>query len=538
MAACSPQASAPGADGTGNVDAAADVAVTDLVQAETILDTELDGTDSLPDIIGDAPDVADAVATALDGSDAVLEAVPDVAADCPAIPQDVTTTGDVPYWIANDIDLSNLGVITTCGACSDVYLQVKPNDLPIGPTCTTACPAPYPCTCGTCPWIETPLMNVPRAKATAIWTGEEVLVFGGATVADAPGTVTTFSAERWNPSKADGFQMLSLPFTVTVDANYGSTVKAFWTGTEALVFMNPDQSTYDPMADHQFTFDPKTNKVQELPLSPVTYPLYVWTGEKLFGSGFDRALSKPSKWVFKLVSWSAGDGWQNISFPSQFLLPGASVGSSCATALDGAVFIFDAQGDRNPAAGLDPSKPLMLRYSPDSNSWEALPQTMLPGLTCEHPGEGNVLFHAFPDGIAFIPAVDTKGQPPVGEIWWKATGTWTAMKTPPLRDAGYGPAALWTGKEFLLSGPDYDDPTTTGKLLPDASGMDGPTWPARYDPYADKFGFTTSVGYPKHYRAYAARVYTGTEFCAIGGMNGEFATTIHADGVRLLLPNP
>lgn len=504
MAACSPQASAPGVDG------AADVALAETV----VLDAEVDGTDSLPDIIADVPDVADTSATA-------------DSADAP----------DIPYWIAHDIDIAGLGVVNSKGSNNcDPYIIVQPNDPPTPPTCTSACPAPFPCTCGTCPWIQTPPMNVPRMGAKAIWTGDEVLVFGGADQTGIGGVPppTIFTAERWKPSGGKGFEMIDLPFTVTAVAGFAPGMDAVWTGTEVIGFLR----------DHQFRFDPKTSTVTEMPLAPVhggagPAPRMFWANDTLLVWGIDRA-TYPSMPAGRIVSWTVKDGWQDIAPPPQFAAtPGPP---ACATILDGGLFVFEPSDELAVASTLDPNKPIMVRYDLTTKGWDALPQTMLPNVHCSYDGLGNVLFAAFPEGIAFIPPIgggtDAVKHPPVGEIWWKATGKWTAMAPPPLVGPFHAVDALWTGTQFVIFEVSYTDPVTSSVLLPDAGGADVPTWPIRYDPYADAFHYTTSVGYPKHVQRNTAALWSGNEIFALGGHGGIDFPTLYNDGVRLSFPQP
>ncbi len=184
----------------------------------------------------------------------------------------------------------------------------------------------------------------------------------------------------------------------------------------------------------------------------------------------------------------------------------------------------------------------MVRYDLTTKGWDALPQTMLPNVHCSYDGSGNVLFAAFPEGIAFIPPIgggtDAVKHPPVGEIWWKATGKWTAMAPPPLVGPFHAVDALWTGTQFVIFEVSYTDPVTSSVLLPDAGGADVPTWPIRYDPYADAFHYTTSVGYPKHVQRNTAALWSGNEIFALGGHGGIDFPTLYNDGVRLSFPQP
>jgi hypothetical protein len=507
-AACSPQDAAQ-ADAT---------AIADIVQMETLDDVELDGTDSLPDAIADAADTVVA-----EVSDAAVDAAVDA---------------DVPYWIAHDIDISGLGTVNPPGASSagcDPYITVQPNAPDTPPACASACPAPYPCTCGTCPWIQTPPMNVQRYGAKAVWTGDEVLVFGGWSSTLIGGVPNwEFTAERWKPSGTKGFEMIALPAAVT-SAMSGAWVDVVWTGSEAIVFMK----------DTQFTFDPKTSKLTVLPLSPVTVGLGIgarvfWVQDTLFVWGYDRATSKPEKPVPHIATWRKDTGWQDVPPPAAIMKAGAAGAPQCATILDNMVYALDC-GAPAAASGVDVTKPLLIRYSLVSKSWEALPQTMASGTHC-NPQE-NILFAAFPDGIAFIPRIDggpnAAKYPAVGAIWWKATSKWTAMVQPPI----IGPlavdmnAVLWTGDRFVIAGPYFFDPGLASIL---AFGLykEWPGWPTTFDPYANQFGYMTSVGFPKHSRDAMAWAWTGSELIALGGTNGIDFETIHKDGVRHHLGQP
>ena len=500
------------------------------------------------DVAAAAADAVD-VAPELDGG---AVALPDVVSDSkpdvkPDVAFDAVAGSDIPYWILHDTDLSNLGIVGGNPYCANPYLEVQPNDPPHDPSCTSACPAPYPCTCGTCPWIMTPPMIVPRFDAEAIWTGEEVLIFGGQSQ-NGPGSggPIPFTAERWNPSKDKGFSFIELPFAVTVgDQVYGDMwVKPIWTGNEALVLMK----------DHFFRFDPKTSLVQELPPSPVTTfwgnnPAVFWLNETLFMWGLDRATTTANAQAFKIriVTWRSATGWQDVALPTDYVTLDTARPPQCITALGDSIYEFDLDS-LTPAKGngVDPKKPLMLRYSLSSKTWEALPQTMLPTVHCEmDPGnDGLVLFQSFPDGIVFIPATDAYNpatgkskHAQVGEIWWKATGEWTTMKSTPI---SWGPLtqaqnhAKWTGSQFIINDVDFLDPIVGDFYFPPSS-QDYPTWPIAYDPYTDEFHYLTSVGYPKHHRLGSTLVYGNSEIFMLGGTGGW---GVDADGARLWLPKP
>ncbi len=499
--ACSPRAGV-----TEDADAVADGELSDFAATEVLADIELDGTDSLTDVV-DAPDAQDA-----DSGDAA-------------------DSQDIPYWIAHDIDIAGLGTVTSGGEC-DMYLKVKPGDPPKGPACANACPAPYPCTCGTCPWVETPLMNKPRSGGKAIWTGEEVLVFGGADQSGIGGaSPSTLTAERWKPSGGNGFELIDLPdFATPVVGGSSAWVQPVWTGSQAIVFMK----------DAFFRFDPTTSKVTVLPTTPVTVGNGIgarvfWANDSLLVWGDDRATSNMPSPTTRIMTWKQTIGWQDVAGPPQFAaMPGPP---ACATILDGQLYVFEPSYNFAAGSGLDASKPTMMRYDLATKIWDALPQTMAPDIHCS--GIGAILFQSFPDGIAFIPNIGTKvggTLQTTGEIWWKATGKWTTMALPPILHDRAPSLALWDGTRFLMATTRFDDPAT-GALPGDALWTTELTsWPLSYDPYADQFSYTTSIGFPKHDRNLMAWAWTGSELFALGGGNGVGMGTFHRDGVRLSLP--
>lgn len=544
--ACSPTVAPVGAD----LDAATDLAelvdesdsgVTDAADdtsfcflLPTLCEDAVDKPDVVdvalpPDVPKDVPDVPDAIVALDCGPD-----TGDVSGDLPPLVPDAEDAM-IACWLAAENSLSSLGVIPDTCPCGNVYLKVKPFDPPQGPPAACGCPAPYPSTCGTCPWIETPPMHWAREDAEALWTGEEVLIMGGRLESGLPGDKfdLPFTMERWNPSKDQGFQMVDLPFTITQVAGSPPWVRAVWSGEEAIVIME----------NQQFRFNPKTNVVTVMPEPPVKIApsadgghVY-WVGDQLILWGVDRATFKPNgPNTGRIVSWTIKNGWQDVPPPSDFVTYFA--GPKCQTVLDGALYALEP-GLLKPSTGGDVNKPFMLRYTLQSKVWELMPQTMLPDLHCDNGNNENVLFGAFPGGIAFIPPIGDKLFPPVGEIWTKATGKWAAMKTPPIKvGIATDNRPKWTGSEFIVPNVGFVDPVTDGKLPKNGPVHDPATWPLRYNPATDTFGYFTSVGFPKFGRFRPSWVYAGTELMALGGTNGiGLAITYHKDGVRLWLPH-
>lgn len=207
------------AEGAGS-DADQEAAADDGLATPEVLQ---DGTDG--DLDGPAVDAAAESETEMDATEVI-----DGATDAPIV---VDVDAD-----ANNPDLQ------PGDACADPDLTIKPGDPPMGAACATPCPAPYPCTCGECPWIQTPKLLLPRYRGAGLWTGSEVLVFGG--LHESSDKVPPLTGERWTPGKPGGGradpdrQVLAAPVSLQcrLDGNRGLRQ---WTGKPAVPLQSGDQ---------------------------------------------------------------------------------------------------------------------------------------------------------------------------------------------------------------------------------------------------------------------------------------------------------
>src|SRR6266481_778280 len=97
-------------------------------------------------------------------------------------------------------------------------------------------------------WTSTSITNVPEARGehTAVWTGSEMIVWGG-----SGNTFRVNTGARYNPT-SDSWTATST--TNAPDARYSHT--AVWTGSEMIIWGGTDDSTvfnsgasYDPSID-------------------------------------------------------------------------------------------------------------------------------------------------------------------------------------------------------------------------------------------------------------------------------------------------
>lgn len=105
----------------------------------------------------------------------------------------------------------------------------------------------------------------PRQRPQAVWTGREMIIWGG--LLDRSGMGSWAAA--YNPTTDSWRALPNSPFPPRADA-----VMA-WTGQELLVWDGHDGASYDPVADRWSRLPPS-------PLSPRDRTGNVWTGRELY----------------------------------------------------------------------------------------------------------------------------------------------------------------------------------------------------------------------------------------------------------------
>jgi N-acetylneuraminic acid mutarotase len=123
-------------------------------------------------------------------------------------------------------------------------------------------------------WRKLPSLPAPRTDATATWDGEEVLVVGGR-IGGAKRSVPCDCAHAYNPATGHWRQLPSMPYARSGHA-------AVWTGSQLLVWGGENGLDGKPAAPPSgVAFDPVTMRWSQLPRSPLrgrTRAHAVWTG--------------------------------------------------------------------------------------------------------------------------------------------------------------------------------------------------------------------------------------------------------------------
>jgi len=134
-------------------------------------------------------------------------------------------------------------------------------------------------------WSAMSTTNSPSARFShcAVWTGSEMLVFGGR---DYNPSVLMTDGGRYNPSTDTWTTMASYP----IDASWGGEWQCVWSGTEMIamtVRSNNNWSGFDyPIASEHLAgrYNPLTNNWQTFTIKENTYrwkASTVWTGSEM-----------------------------------------------------------------------------------------------------------------------------------------------------------------------------------------------------------------------------------------------------------------
>jgi N-acetylneuraminic acid mutarotase len=327
-------------------------------------------------------------------------------------------------------------------------------------------------------WIATTTTNMPvrRNRHTGVWTGTEMIVWGGEGELDSGG--------RYSPSTD------SWVATSTTGAPEGRMFHtAVWTGIEMIVWGGvyfdgmgfPSLNTggrYNPSTDSWVA-----TTTSGAP-SPRSHHTAVWTGTEM-------------------IIWSSSNpgGRYNPSTNSWVAISttGAPAGRARHTAIWTGTQMIVWGG-----SGEDGDQDTGGRYTPSTNSWVATRTTGAPAARDSHTAvwtgtEMIVWGGTFFDGTS-NQSLNTGGKYNPSTDSWLATST---IGVPAVRTLH---TAVWTGTEMIVWGGTFYD--GTGDQWMNTGG--------RYTPSTNSWVATSTNGAPDK-RAEHAAVWSGTEMIVWGG---------------------
>jgi N-acetylneuraminic acid mutarotase len=332
--------------------------------------------------------------------------------------------------------------------------------------------APFDCADDT--WTPTTITSAPPARElhTAVWTGSEMIVWGGV---DFSGYFNT--GGRYNPTTD------SWTATSTASAPAAREIHtAVWTGSEMIVwggYNGTDLNTggrYNPGTD-SWTATSTANA----PAARDSHTA-VWTGsEMIVWGGFCSGsyFNTGGRYNPSTGNWAATS---TTNAPAARALPTAVWTGSEMLAWGG----FNSSSDFNTGG----------RYNPGTDSWTVTSITNAPAARDSHTAVWTGSEMLVWGGETFnFSRLNTGGRYNPGTDSWIATSTASA---PAARDAH---TAVWTGSQMIVWGGFYPSFLNTG---------------GRYNPSTDSWTATSDTGAPAA-RDFHTAVWTGSEMIVWGG---------------------
>ena len=336
-----------------------------------------------------------------------------------------------------------------------------------------------------------------RAGATAVWTGSEMLVWGGVTMGSGSALTDLADGARYSPS-ADSWRPMSV--VDAPKARRGGVVGMV--GGELVVWGGFDGARPPTLFADGARYDVATDRWRPIaarpsagiPLCSVTTPTRI-----LSWGGIAPATRAADTDVFEYEP--AADRWTRLASKS----PPAPRLTSCVFTGRDLVFVggfdFSTRGGRLLADGA--------RFDPSTHAWTALPPTGLGArVDARLVWTGRALY--------LLGGMSMAGPVADGAVWDPFTDQWTHMA--PLPHVGFASLAVWTGRGLLaysfIAGGEYD-----------ASG-------ALYDPATNQWHPMQMEGAPSM-RAGSALAWSGEElFVWGGGTGGATLDSVLGDGAR------
>jgi N-acetylneuraminic acid mutarotase len=362
-------------------------------------------------------------------------------------------------------------------------------------------------------WVPTSINGAPspRELHTAVWTGSEMIVWGGYFY-DVSDTLFD-DGYRYDPA-TDSWS----PTSTTGAATPRALHTAVWTGSRMVVWGGADFNGY-PVTGGRY--DPTTDTWA--PMSTTAAPAgrqnhtVVWTGSRMivwggyFYDGADHELNSGGRYDPVADTWAATSTGSGVPSPRDLH---AAVWTGSRMVVWGG---YDAADLVNTGG----------RYDPTTNTWTTTSTANAPpGVelhTAVWTGTRMVVWGGW-DGFE---DVVTGGRYDPTANSWTATSTTGA---PPIRDSH---TAVWTGGRMVVWGgglTEFDGVNFTFTAL-DTGG-----W---YDPATDNWTSTATTGVPTA-RFYHTAVWTGTLMVVWGGEDtfqfldtgGSYAvgSSVDADG--------
>ena len=372
---------------------------------------------------------------------------------------------------------SALASQTVSWAVSRPSNSLKANKPPFGsyilPRITT--PLTWEGTCADI-WAATSTVNAPVARHahTAVWTGSEMIVWGGEAVS---GYLN--SGSRYNPT-TDSWTAISTSGVPAARSQH----TAVWTGSEMIVWGGVSNGpTYVNTGGR---YNPSTNSWTALSTTNAPAGRFrhtaVWTGTQMIiwgGSNPSALFNTGGRYNPATNSWMMTSTTNAPTPRTDHTAVWTGTKMIVWGGIDGAIYDTGA------------------RYDPSTDSWTATNITNAPAARWLHTavwtGSEMVVWGGRDSNFLY---------PNTGGRYNPTTDSWTATNTNNAPTGRESPTAVWTGGEMIVWG-----------------GGANVSWfntGGRYDPGTDSWSSTSTTNAPSA-RIFHTSVWTGSEMIVWGG---------------------
>ncbi len=327
-------------------------------------------------------------------------------------------------------------------------------------------------------WASTRTTSAPNGRQlhTAVWTGHEMIVWGGYNY-DYLGVLNILNtggrynpaADNWIPTSTDGPPPARELHTTV------------WTGSEMIVWGGFDGATYHSTGSRYNLALNQWNPTSSVGAPDGRYDhTAVWTGSEMIVWGGDNGgrLSSGGRYNPDLDTWAP------------VTLVGAPTPRSTHTALwaGAEMVVWGGNGDANVRTGG--------RYNPLAETWTPTTLSGAPSARSNHTAvwTGNEMIVWGGDLL-----IGTGGR------YRPTTNSWAPTSTIGAPEGRYFHSAVWTGDEMIVWGGAGGANLATG---------------GRYDPASDAWTATSTAGAPAA-RSHHRGVWTGSQMVLWGGYDGS-----------------
>ena len=331
-------------------------------------------------------------------------------------------------------------------------------------------------------WKPLPTLPDGSTEHTIVWTGTEMLVWGG--VVPASGASKTNAGSRYNPA-TDSWS----PITGSGAPSPRRAHTAVWTGTEMIVWGGCGTSHQFCGASSGGRYNPATDSWLPTSMTDVPNPRLdhtaVWTGDRMI--------------VF-------GGCTPNANFTS---CPSRRDGAMYFPATDSWVAIPDGISLRREHTAVWTGTEMLVwggmtnvgeRFNPNTNSW-----TTMNAANAPESRERHTVVWTGTEMIVWGGSVDSYIKLNTGGRYNPTSDSWTPTNPANAPEARYLHTGIWTGTEMIIWG---GNTATLGENFLNTGG--------KYDPANDSWTSTNMAFAPLPREQHKA-IWTGSEMILWGG---------------------